>query len=150
MAARDTMMDQGLVPAPEGLPEGSLDLEELFLGSSEGMEEEDITDVEITQDEDGGATLVFGEEELERPEGEFGENLAEVLPKDELSKISSDLRGHYDDDRVSRADWEKQYTDGLALLGLTYENRVAARSVRRLLVRLPLSLKSPASAFRIT
>ena len=123
MAARDTMMDQGLVPAPEGLPEGSLDLEELFLGSSEGMEEEDITDVEITQDEDGGATLVFGEEELERPEGEFGENLAEVLPKDELSKISSDLRGHYDDDRVSRADWEKQYTDGLALLGLTYENR---------------------------
>ena len=122
MAVRDTIMDQGLVPAPDGLPEGTLDLEELFLGGDGGGIEEDL-EVEVTEDADGGATLTFGEEEEVRPEGAFDENLAEVLPEQELAKISSDLRGHYEDDRVSRADWEKQYTDGLALLGLTYENR---------------------------
>ena len=122
MAVRDTIMDQGLVPAPDGLPEGTLDLEELFLGGDGGGIEEDL-EVEVTEDADGGATLTFGEDEIERPEGAFDENLAEVLPEQELAKISSDLRGHYEDDRVSRADWEKQYTDGLALLGLTYENR---------------------------
>ena len=122
MAIRDTMVDQGLIPAPEGLPsQKSLSLEDLFLGTSAEVEED--VEVEITEDADGGATLLFGEEDIEMPEGAFGDNLAEVLPKTELGKISSDLRGHYDDDRSSRADWEKQYTDGLALLGLTYENR---------------------------
>ena len=42
MAVRDTIMDQGLVPAPDGLPEGTLDLEELFLGGDGGGIEEEL------------------------------------------------------------------------------------------------------------
>ena len=122
MSNLDSLMDESLVPAPTGLPEESLSLEELFLGDDEEGTPEEM-EVEITEDADGGATLLFGEEEEAPLEAGFDENLAEVLPEREIGQISSELREAYQDDRASRSDWEQQYSEGLALLGLTYENR---------------------------
>ena len=124
MSNLDSLMDESLVPAPTGLPEESLSLEELFLGDDEEGTPEEM-EVEITEDADGGATLLFGEEEEAPLEAGFDENLAEVLPEREIGQISSELREAYQDDRASRSDWEQQYSEGLALLGLTYENRTA-------------------------
>ncbi len=116
------MIDDGLFGAPQGLPEDEgLTLEQLLADEQEAMP--DDVDVELVEDADGGATLSFGEDEIAGPEAGFDSNLAEMLPEEELGRISSEIRGSYEDDRASRADWEKQYTDGLALLGLTYENR---------------------------
>jgi len=116
------MIDDGLFGAPQGLPEDEgLTLEQLLADEQEATP--DDVDVELVEDADGGATLSFGEDEIAGPEAGFDSNLAEMLPEEELGRISSEIRGSYEDDRASRADWEKQYTDGLALLGLTYENR---------------------------
>ena len=116
------MMDDGMFGAPQGLPEQEgLTLEQLLSDEQEATP--DDVDVEIVEDADGGATLSFGEDETEGPDAAFDSNLAEMLPQEELGRISSEIRGSYEDDRASRSDWEKQYTDGLALLGLTYENR---------------------------
>lgn len=68
----------------------------------------------------------FGDKEegLEAEEdGEFFENLAEVLSEEALTKISSDLIGDFDADSASRKDWIQTYIDGLELLGLKIEER---------------------------
>jgi uncharacterized membrane protein len=53
----------------------------------------------------------------------FSDNLAEYLDDGVLSKIAGDLSSDIDNDRSSRKDWEKAYTEGLKLLGLQYEER---------------------------
>ena len=52
---------------------------------------------------------------------EFGENLAEMLSSSELGRIYIDLVGSIEDDRSSREDWEKTYTDGLKYLGMRFD-----------------------------
>ena len=47
MSNLDSLMDESLVPAPTGLPEESLSLEELFLGDDEEGTPEEM-EVEIT------------------------------------------------------------------------------------------------------
>ena len=63
-------------------------------------------------------------EDLLAPEEEaipFNANLAEYLEDDELSKISKELIDAYEDDRSSRADWDKTLKKGLEILGLKLE-----------------------------
>ena len=79
------------------------------------------SDIEVILDEDGGATVELGEEEDE--EVPFDANLADVIDESELGHISSELLALFDADKASRGDWEKQYADGLKLLGFTYEER---------------------------
>ena len=73
----------------------------------------------VTMTEDGGAILGDIEEEIETT---FDENLAEVLPEDELMRIASDLVGGVEKDKSSREDWEKTYTDGLKYLGMKFDD----------------------------
>ena len=54
---------------------------------------------------------------------DFGENLAETLSDSFLQTIASELSSDIDNDRGSRKDWEKAYTEGLKLMGLQYEER---------------------------
>ena len=56
-------------------------------------------------------------------EGEFTNNLAEELDEGELASIGGDIEGDIDQDKNSRKDWEKAYTEGLKLLGLQMEER---------------------------
>ena len=97
----------------ESLPSGNIDIEVSAL--------EDMPDVEIELDEEGGVTVSLGEGEDE--ELGYDANLAEILPEDVLSQISDNLMGLFEADKSSREQWEKMYSDGLELLGLTMEER---------------------------
>jgi hypothetical protein len=60
----------------------------------------------------------------EEPEEEgFGDNLAEYLADNKISSMASDLSRDIENDKNSRKDWEKSYTEGLKLLGLQMEER---------------------------
>jgi len=82
------------------------------------------TDVEQVENEDGSVDINF--DPTENPtEGGAGhyENLAEFLPDDVLSSLSSDLNSKYMDYISSRKDWEKTYIQGLDLLGFKYNQK---------------------------
>ena len=95
------------------------------MGIDSLAEEEEPLEIEIIDPEEvnihaGGLDISIqpGEDE----EG-FGDNLAEYLDDNVLSKIADDLASDIDNDKSSRKDWEKAYTEGLKLLGLQYEER---------------------------
>jgi hypothetical protein len=112
----------------KGLPNVKRPEEELL---EEGtLEEVDIADqlgkkpIEVTEEEDGGATIDFDPNAAEMPEeGDHFANLAELLPDDILEPMASQLDGDYREYKASRSDWERAYTVGLDLLGFKYENR---------------------------
>jgi hypothetical protein len=80
-------------------------------------------DVQVTQEEDGGATINFDPEAVNQPgtNGHF-DNLAELLPEEVLGKLGSELAANYMQYKSSRKAWEDSYTKGLDLLGFKYEN----------------------------
>ena len=100
-----TNIDKALHKAPLGI--------EIEADSEEPIE------VEIIEDEEG-----IGEDsEDETPDVEFDANLAEHLSSGVMTGLAGDLSEDIDNDRMSRADWEKTYKEGLKLMGLQYEER---------------------------
>ena len=94
---------------------------------SEVSVQEEVTEqgpVEVTPEEDGGATINFEPGAINIPgtEGHF-DNLADILPDDILEPIGSEMAGNYLDYRSSRKDWENTYRTGLDLLGFKYDDR---------------------------
>jgi len=80
--------------------------------------------VEVTPDEDGGATIDFEPSSINQASSQSHfDNLADILPEDVLDPIGSELRSNYMDYKMSRKDWESSYINGLDLLGFKYENR---------------------------
>jgi hypothetical protein len=89
--------------------------------------QEEVTEkqpVEVTPEEDGGATIDFEPGAINIPgtENHF-DNLADILPEDVLEPIGNEMAGNYQDYKSSRKEWEKTYRDGLDLLGFKYEQR---------------------------
>src|SRR5210317_1607563 len=80
--------------------------------------------VEVQENEDGSVDINL-DPAAASPEGgdEHYANLADFLPDDVLGRLASDLNSKYMDYSMSRKDWEKTYTTGLALLGFKYDNR---------------------------
>ena len=80
--------------------------------------------VEVTPEEDGGATIDFEPGAINIPgtENHF-DNLADILPEDVLEPIGNDMVQNYMDYKASRKEWEDTYKTGLDLLGFKYENR---------------------------
>ncbi len=105
-----TNMDKSLYQAP--------------LGMDAGDEEPDI-EIEIEDPEAVRIGLPGMEIEIEKTEedDEFGDNLAEYIPEDELNSLAGDLLGDFEDDISSRKDWMQTYVDGLELLGMKIEER---------------------------
>ena len=101
---------------------------ELELPAEEEVtEQEEIVEkgpVEVTPEEDGGATIDFEPGAINIPgtENHF-DNLADILPEDILEPIGNDMVNNYMDYKSSRKDWEQTYIQGLDLLGFKYENR---------------------------
>ena len=80
--------------------------------------------VDVTEDGKGGAILQALEGmEVEAEVYDHNANLADVLDDSILGELSSDLRGMYEEDNDSRAEWEEGYVKGLDLLGIKYEER---------------------------
>jgi|688.fasta_scaffold07826_9 hypothetical protein len=97
------------------LPAGNMDVE------IEDVVTEDLPDIEIVFDEEGGVDITIGEGDDE--EVPFDANLAEVLDPGVLQQISSELMPLFEADQGSRKDWEEQYGKGLKLLGFTFDER---------------------------
>lgn len=84
------------------------------------VEMENLPEIEIEFDEEGGVTVSLDESE---DDVAFDANLAEVVPEETLSKISEDLMMLFEADVSSRDAWEQQYAKGLELLGFSMEER---------------------------
>ena len=80
--------------------------------------------VEVVPEEDGGATIDFEPGAINIPgtENHF-DNLADILPEENLEPIGNEMVQNFMDYKGSRKDWENAYTTGLDLLGFKYENR---------------------------
>ena len=95
-------------------------------GIAAAAEAEEPIEIEIVDPE--SVTIGMGDMEIEITPGEpsaddFDANLAEYMADSAMSTMASDLSGDIDNDRNSRKDWEKAYTEGLKLLGLQIEER---------------------------
>ena len=68
-------------------------------------------------------SILLGDEQFEDqpPEMEFSANLAEVVEDSILSNLASDIIQSINQDKESRSDWEKTYTDGLKYLGMKFD-----------------------------
>lgn len=89
-------------------------------------EDEEPIEIEIIDPEE--VNIRAGELELSIKPGEddeegFNDNLAEYMDEGAMQSLASDLSGLVDQDKASRKEWEKAYTEGLKLLGLQYEER---------------------------
>ena len=107
-------IDKGLYQAPEGLAA-------LAPAPEAPALEIEIEDPEsVTIGMDGlEITLEPGKESSD----EFNANLAEELDERQLTELSGDLLGDFDNDTNSRKDWLQTYVDGLELLGMKVEDR---------------------------
>ena len=93
-----------------------------------GMDNLPEDGIEVEIENPDSVTIATGDMEITLEpgadyDGEFDENLAEVLTDSELGKISSDLLELVDADIASRKDWADAFVKGLEVLGLKYEER---------------------------
>jgi len=101
--------DKSLYQAPAGLDE---------LAKAEDGIEIEIVDPEAVNIHMDGLDI-----SIEPADEDFGLNLAEEMDEGEMSSLAGDLDGDISNDKGSRKDWEKAYTEGLKLLGLQFEER---------------------------
>jgi len=85
------------------------------------IDTEDMPEIEVILEEDGGATVEIGE--MEDMEVSFDANLAELVDEDELGRMGLELMALFEADKASREDWEEMYAKGLDLLGIKMEER---------------------------
>ena len=106
-----TNIDKALYQQPQGIDD---------LARGEPAMEIEIVDPEEVSIKGPGFELELRKAE----EGEdFSANLAEDMSEAAMDTMASELSSDIDNDRNSRKDWEKAYTEGLKLLGLQYEER---------------------------
>ena len=81
--------------------------EEIVEASQENIEEaQGAQDIQVEQEEDGGATITFDPEAVNQPgTNEHFDNLADLLPEDVLGKLGSNLYENYIQYKASRKDW---------------------------------------------
>ena len=107
--------DKSLNQAPLGLdslvPEDGPDME---------IEIENPDAVHLSMD---GMEVDLSPKESTQGEEEFDSNLAEYISPSVLATVAGDLEYEIDQDKGSRKEWEKAYTEGLKLLGLHMEER---------------------------
>jgi len=106
-----TNIDRALFQQPQGID---------ALGEDEQAIEIEIVDPEAVSITGPGFELdVLKAEEEEK----FGLNLAEDMDESAMESMASDLCSDIENDKNSRKEWEKAYTEGLKLLGLQVEER---------------------------
>ena len=107
-----TNVDKALTQSPMGIAAAA---------AAEEPIEIEIVDPEAVRIDMGDMELDI--EKAEPSADDFDANLAEYMAEGALSTVAGDLASDIDNDRGSRKDWEKAYTEGLKLLGLNMEER---------------------------
>jgi hypothetical protein len=95
-------------------------------GIAAAAEDQEPIEIEIVDPEAVRIDMGDLEIELEKAEpsaDDFDANLAEYMVQGDMTAMAGDLASDIDNDRNSRKDWEKSYTEGLKLLGLNMEER---------------------------
>jgi len=95
-------------------------------GIAAAAEELDPIEIEIVDPEAVRIDMGDLEIDIEKAEpsiDDFDANLADYISDSALQTLAGDLASDIDNDRNSRKDWEKTYTEGLKLLGLSIEER---------------------------
>jgi hypothetical protein len=115
MAVDKTLLSEFRLPVPV-----EEDLEVEIDDTAETID----SNIVITESEDGTVTVDFSPQDsvtemLDRHDS----NLAEYIDENDLRHCASKLIQMYQDDKSSRADWERTYEEGLDLLGLEMEDR---------------------------
>jgi hypothetical protein len=104
-------IDKSLYQAPQGIDALSQD--------------ESPLEIEIVDPEE--VNIKAGDMEISLTQGDdeegFSDNLAEYMDDGAMATLAGELDFDIDQDRGSRKEWEKAYTEGLKLLGLQIENR---------------------------
>ena len=108
-----TNIDKALFQQPQGIDD---------LARGETELEIEIVDPEEVSIKGPGFALELRKAEDDAAE-DFSANLAEDMSDGAMDSMAGDLAGDIENDRASRKDWEKAYTEGLKLLGLQYEER---------------------------
>ena len=80
-------------------------------------------EIQPEMDEEGNTIVAFGKMEVTPIDGDFYRNLAEEIDQRELGALAADLLSMYKEDRESRSDWERTYSEGLSLLGMQADER---------------------------
>lgn len=109
-----TNIDKALYQQPLGID---------ALAEQEAPLEIEIIDPEVVMEVDGLEVSLTGEEEEDLGDVPFDANLADYMSDAAISTMAGDLSADIDNDKNSRKDWEKSYTEGLKLLGLQMEER---------------------------
>ena len=107
-----TNIDKALYQQPMGIDEAAM--------GEAPLEIEIVDPEEVTIGLDG-MEITIGKGDPDE-EG-FSDNLAEYMDENKISSMAGDLIRDIDNDKNSRKDWEKSYTEGLKLLGLQMEER---------------------------
>lgn len=106
-----TNIDKALFQQPQGID---------ALGGDEQAIEIEIVDPEAVSITGPGFEIDVMHAE---DEAKFSANLAEDMDESAIESMAGDLAGDIENDKGSRKEWEKAYTDGLKLLGLQVEER---------------------------
>lgn len=114
--ATPTNMDSGLYAPPTGIPQAA---------EQETAYEIEVVDPEAVSEEEAMLLASFSDEAQAEEETGFSDNLVEQLDEPTIAILASELTHDIDNDRNSRADWEKLYIDGIKLLGLKREPRTS-------------------------
>ena len=105
-----TNIDKALYQQPAGID---------ALAQDEGAIEIEIVDPEEVNIRAGDLEISIGEGD----DDTFSANLADEVSEGALQSMAGELCSDIDNDKNSRKDWEKAYTEGLKLLGLQMEER---------------------------
>jgi chaperonin GroES len=114
--ATPTNMDSGLYAPPTGIPQAA---------EQETAYEIEVVDPEAVSEEEAMLLASFSDEAQAEENTGFSDNLVEQLDESTIAILASELTHDIDNDRNSRADWEKMYIDGVKLLGLKREPRTS-------------------------
>ena len=113
--------DEKNKPTAEDIVRSTVEVKPQDLQPTQQIPEQPI---EITEDEDGGATIDFDPQALVgQGTASHEENLAEFLEEDILQGVANEMLDNFDNYKGSRKDWADTYTKCLDLLGFKYENR---------------------------
>jgi hypothetical protein len=107
-----TNIDKALFQQPTGIAAAAEEMEPIEI---------EIVDPEAVRIDMGDLEIEI--EKAEPSADDFDANLADYMTEGAMSTMASDLSSDIDNDRNSRKDWEKAYTEGLKLLGLQIEER---------------------------
>ena len=114
--ATPTNMDSGLYAPPTGIPQAA---------EQETAYEIEAVDPEAVSEEEAMLLASFSDAAQAEEDTGFSDNLVEQLDESTIAVLASELTHDIDNDRNSRADWEKLYIDGIKLLGLKREPRTS-------------------------